>query len=95
MLSNSVLVVTRPPADSNVDGDAIAIRDQVNEILELMPSVPKLQKLNTLLRGMEYYEGQEDEPMDSDIDDDRPVRTFVNLNVHVLTRAGKAQTVHV
>ena len=42
-----------------MDGDPIVIRDQVNEILELVPSVPRLHKLGTLLRGLEY-DGDED-----------------------------------
>lgn len=78
-LSNSVLVVTRPPSDVVVDGDAIVIRDQVNEILELIPSVPRLHKLVTLLKGMEYDEGQEDmdEQMDMGVDgSDRPVSIY-------------------
>lgn len=82
VLSNSVLVVTRPPADSEVDGDAIVIRDQVNEILELTPSVPKLHKLGALLRGMEYDEGQEDGDegmdVDGDLDGERPVSCFLS-----------------
>ncbi|KAH9914022.1 sister chromatid cohesion protein Dcc1 [Fomitopsis serialis] len=35
------------------------VRDQLNEILELVPSVPRLHKLDVLLRGKEYDEGQE------------------------------------
>ncbi|KAJ7129580.1 sister chromatid cohesion protein Dcc1 [Mycena epipterygia] len=47
-LSNSILVVTSGAADT------VVIRDQVNEILELTPAVPKLHKLSALLRGREY-----------------------------------------
>ena len=54
VLSDSVLDVTRPPGPDAMDGDAIAIRDQVNEILELIPSVPRLHELGTLLKGLEY-----------------------------------------
>ncbi|KAJ7368384.1 sister chromatid cohesion protein Dcc1 [Mycena albidolilacea] len=52
VLSNTILVVT-PPAESS-SADSVVIRDQVNEILELTPTVPKLHKLSTLLRGREY-----------------------------------------
>lgn len=77
-MSNTVLVVTRPPGGNEEDTDAIVIRDQVKEVLELVPAVPKLHKLGILLRGMEYDEGQDEEGMDvdddiSDGDGDRPV----------------------
>ncbi|KAF5387770.1 hypothetical protein D9615_000479 [Tricholomella constricta] len=64
-LSNSVLVVT-PPLDAsapNFTDDALVIRDQINEILELTPSVPKLHALTALLRGREYDDGQENDEM--------------------------------
>ncbi|KAF8195807.1 sister chromatid cohesion protein Dcc1, partial [Mycena galopus ATCC 62051] len=51
VLSNTILVVT-PPAESGTD--TVVIRDQVNEILELTPAVPKLHKISALLRGREY-----------------------------------------
>ena len=60
-MSNSVLVVTSPPDASDsaeFTEDGVVIRDQVNEIIELTPSVPKLHKLATLLKGREYDEGQ-------------------------------------
>jgi sister chromatid cohesion protein DCC1 len=49
VLSNSILVVTPQP-----ESDTVVIRDQVNEILELTPAVPKLHKLSALLKGREY-----------------------------------------
>ncbi|KAG2078863.1 hypothetical protein BDR04DRAFT_996880 [Suillus decipiens] len=57
VLSNTVLVVT--PSRSDPDG-TVHIRDQLHEILELAPVVPKLHKLSILLRDMEYDEGDED-----------------------------------
>jgi sister chromatid cohesion protein DCC1 len=65
VLSNSMLVVAPHPERPS---DTIIIRDQLNEILELVPSVPKLHKLGGLLRGMEYDEGQEDGDVDNDRD---------------------------
>ena len=56
-LSNTVLVVT--PSRTDPDG-TVHVRDQLHEVLELVPSVPKLHKLSVLLRGMEYDEGDED-----------------------------------
>ena len=79
VLSNSVLVVA-PPTDAELDGgstDDLVIRDQLHEVLELVPSLPKLQKLGGLLRGREYDEGKDDEEMSVEADDDRPVRSSV------------------
>ncbi|KAF9222542.1 hypothetical protein BS17DRAFT_708355 [Gyrodon lividus] len=57
VLSNTVLVLT----PSRTDPDStVHVRDQLHEVLELVPSVPKLHKLPVLLRGMEYDEGDED-----------------------------------
>ncbi|KAF8238753.1 hypothetical protein L208DRAFT_1354508 [Tricholoma matsutake] len=64
MLSNSVLVVTSPPDGSSDYG--VVIRDQVSEIMELTPSVPKLHKLAITSRGREYDEGQEDDDVQAD-----------------------------
>jgi len=62
-LSNTVLVVTPIPDDpsSDVSNDAIVIRDQLNEVIEPVPIVPKLHKLSAMLRDRQYDEGQEDE----------------------------------
>lgn len=65
-LSNSVIVVTPPDASSmDMDDDKIVIRDQINEIIELTPVVPKLQKLRALLRGSEYDENAVEEDDES------------------------------
>jgi sister chromatid cohesion protein DCC1 len=67
ILSNSVLIVTAPSYLLNeTSEDDVVIRDQVNEILELTPTVPKLQKLGSLLKDLEYDEGQEDDSEDLD-----------------------------
>ena len=60
-LSNSVLVVTPSTLDSRVSGErqAVFIRDELHEILEITPTVPKLHKLSHLLRGREYDESDE------------------------------------
>ncbi|RPD63626.1 hypothetical protein L227DRAFT_591615 [Lentinus tigrinus ALCF2SS1-6] len=75
VLSNSILVVTSDPSTSHTEDDdepvqEIFIRDQLNEVIELVPSVPRLHKLNSLLRGREYDEGHEDEDMVSESDDE-------------------------
>lgn len=82
VLSNSVLVVTPDPTSKDAEEDRdddpaeeVFIRDQLNEIIELVPSVPRLHKLTSLLRGREYDEGHEDEDMASDDEDGQSVRT--------------------
>ena len=75
VLSNSVLVVT-PPIDTDDANNQLIIRDQVNEIIEIAPIVPKLHKLRTLLRGREYSES--DESMDSE--DDPSVSAFCSAD---------------
>ncbi|TFK29404.1 hypothetical protein FA15DRAFT_664352 [Coprinopsis marcescibilis] len=70
-LSNSILVVTAPadaPHSLELAGrnDVGVIRDQVSEILELTPVVPRTQKLMSRIRAREYGEDQEDEQEDGD-----------------------------
>ena len=57
MLSNSILVVSA----ENASGNNLVIRDKLNEILELVPCAPKLHKLGTLTRGMQYDDLEEGE----------------------------------
>ncbi|KAI0344567.1 hypothetical protein BDW22DRAFT_1060919 [Trametopsis cervina] len=68
VLSNSVLVVSPSPHSK----EDVVIRDQLHEILEPVPCLPRLQKLKSLLRGREYDEGHEDEEDHSDEDTSRP-----------------------
>ena len=73
VLSNSVCVVTSDPSLPDTDEgepvEEVFIRDQLSEVIELVPSVPRLHKLKSLLRGREYDEGHEDEDMVSDDDE--------------------------
>lgn len=59
-MSSTVLAVMPSPADKE---DTICVRDQMHEVLELTPTVPRLNKLATKLRGMEYDEGDEEQPV--------------------------------
>lgn len=72
VLSNSVLVVTRPLSSSSATED-IVIRDQLHEVLEAVPCLPKLQRLDGLLRGREYDEGHEEDDEVVEEDYGRPV----------------------
>ncbi|KDQ53546.1 hypothetical protein JAAARDRAFT_197354 [Jaapia argillacea MUCL 33604] len=62
VLSNSICIVTAPEYGEEVnDGDGegegkevVVIRDQVSEVLEVVPCVPKLDRLGGLLKGLEY-----------------------------------------
>ena len=73
VLSNSVCVVTPDSSFQDTDEgepvEEVFIRDQLSEVIELVPSVPRLHKLKSLLRGREYDEGHEDEDMVSDDDE--------------------------
>ncbi|KAI0063592.1 hypothetical protein BV25DRAFT_1824151 [Artomyces pyxidatus] len=68
VLSNSVLVVTpvSEEGDDSIDTRKIAIQESLHEILELVPTVPKLHRLGGLLRGMEWDDGHEDDEFDDD-----------------------------
>ncbi|KAH8994018.1 sister chromatid cohesion protein Dcc1 [Lactarius akahatsu] len=59
VLSNSILVISPPDADGT--GDQVVIQDSLNELLELVPTVPRLHRLNTLLKEHEWEEGHEEE----------------------------------
>jgi sister chromatid cohesion protein DCC1 len=64
MLSNSVLVVS-PRSDVDGSEDQVVIRDSLNELLELVPTVPKLHRMNVLLKGHEWEEGHEEDDSES------------------------------
>jgi sister chromatid cohesion protein DCC1 len=66
-LSNTLLVVTPVPDDcaSQFADDAVVIRDQLKEIIELTPSVPKLHKLSRVLKDRQYDESFEEDDDDT------------------------------
>jgi sister chromatid cohesion protein DCC1 len=59
-LSNSVLSVS---PSSHIDGseNGVVIQDSLNELLELVPAVSKLHRVNVLLKEHKWKEGHEDE----------------------------------
>jgi len=67
-LSNTILVVTPVPDNCSAEfaEDAVVIRDQLNEVIELIPAVAKLHKLSALIRDRQYSEGNEEEVDDQD-----------------------------
>ncbi|KAK7470567.1 Ctf8p and Ctf18p associating protein [Stygiomarasmius scandens] len=89
VLSNSILVVTAPPDTSDsldFDADSVVIRDQINEILEVTPTVPKLHKLGSLLRGKEYNEDEEDAR-----EEDEDCQKFTYADAKLLIQASDAE----
>ena len=81
-----MLVVTPPSIDASDDAsNDIFIRDTIHEILELVPTLPKLQKLSGMLRGREYDEGHdEDDDMVVDDEDGQPVSLVEILSLLVV-----------
>ncbi|KAI9461279.1 sister chromatid cohesion protein Dcc1 [Lactarius psammicola] len=59
-LSNSVLVIS-PPPDADGNSDQVVIQDSLGELLELVLTVPRLRRLDTLLKEHEWEEGHEEE----------------------------------
>lgn len=63
-LSNSILVATPPLSDEAFDitnQNVLVIRSSVSQILEVSPSLPKLQRLEALLRGATYNEADDED----------------------------------
>lgn len=89
-LSNTLLVVTPVPDDcaSQFADDAVVIRDQLNEIIELTPSVPKLHKLSRVLKDRQY-----DESFEEDDEDDSVVGFPAKKNYSVLKQL-LSETLH-
>ena len=87
-LSNSILVVSSIP---HIE-DQVVIQDSLNELLELVPSVPKLHRMNVLLQEHVWEEGHEE--------DDRfravgtwpgPIPAMARLRGHF---QGEAEAIH-
>ena len=65
-LSNSVLLVSPSPHIDGSGENQVDIQDSLNELLELVPAVPKLHRMNILLKEHEWEEGHEE---DEDVDE--------------------------
>ena len=59
-LSNSVFVVS-PSPDVGASDKQVVIRDSLKELLELVPAVPKVHRMNVLLKEHEWEEGHEED----------------------------------
>ncbi|KAJ3989711.1 sister chromatid cohesion protein Dcc1 [Lentinula detonsa] len=96
-LSNSILVVTSPPDPDVFPGDDnslpnLVIHDQLSEILELTQAIPKLHKLNTLLKGKEYGEDEEDNENDMNVEQayDDP-KNFTYADARAMIQASETE----
>lgn len=56
-LSNTLLLTTANPQDST--SESLVVRYQASEILELLPTVPKLGRIDSMLKGSLYDEPDE------------------------------------
>ena len=65
-LSNSVLLVSPSPHIDGSGENQVVIQDSLNELLELVPAVPKLHRMKVLLKEHEWEEGHEDDEEDVD-----------------------------
>jgi hypothetical protein len=94
-LSNSVFSVSPSP---HTDGseEKVMIQDSLNEPLKLVLAVPKLHRMNALLKEHEWEEGQEVEKDESF----RAVSTFGQIVYPTMARLreiyfqGEAETVY-
>ncbi|KAG8864458.1 hypothetical protein FRB96_004961 [Tulasnella sp. 330] len=91
-MSNSYLILTGSN-DAEDDHGKLILRDQVNEIIELVPVVPKLDRLTTLLRDNGYKLDAEAGDEDEDMEDERPKKRqrFTYDQVRGLIQASDAE----
>ncbi|KAG8919857.1 hypothetical protein FRC01_001066 [Tulasnella sp. 417] len=92
-LSNSFLVVTGEDAPSGSSKDHI-IRDTISELVELVPAVPKLERLTGLLKKNKYRAEEEDGSDDDAMEtQERPAkrRRFTYNQVRGLVQASDAE----
>ncbi|KZT40801.1 hypothetical protein SISSUDRAFT_982864, partial [Sistotremastrum suecicum HHB10207 ss-3] len=84
-VSNTFFVGTSPTYQeeihsSAVTGDKLVIRDSINQIFELVPCVPKIERFDAMFRGQEYGEQDEDGSDEEEVNSvdplsERPVST--------------------
>ncbi|KAG9050750.1 hypothetical protein FS837_002694 [Tulasnella sp. UAMH 9824] len=92
-ISNSLLVVTGEDVPSGSFKDHV-IRDTISELVELVPAVPKLERLTGLLKKNKYRtedeDGSDEDPMESQ---ERPAkrRRFTYNQVRGLVQASDVE----
>ncbi|KIO30690.1 hypothetical protein M407DRAFT_68864 [Tulasnella calospora MUT 4182] len=90
-LSNSFLVVTGEDAHSASSEDHI-IRDTISELIELVPAVPKLERLGGLLKKNKYRADDEDGSDEDTMEaQQRPRRRFTYNQVRGLVQASDVE----
>jgi sister chromatid cohesion protein DCC1 len=65
-LSNSVLLVSPSPRLDGSEENQVVIQDSLNELLELVPAVPKLHRMNVLLKEHVWEEGHDEDEEDEE-----------------------------
>lgn len=83
-VSNSLVVAT----GTGVSQNDIAFSEDIHEIMELVPAIPKLDRLIGMLRGSEYGEDQMSE------DENDLVRYMAGIKVGCSYDPGEKSKVH-
>jgi sister chromatid cohesion protein DCC1 len=83
-ISNSLVVAT----GTGVSQNDISLSEDIHEIMELVPTMPKLDRLRGMLRGSEYGEDQISE------DENDPVRYNPRIIVRRSYNLGEKPKVH-
>jgi sister chromatid cohesion protein DCC1 len=60
-LSDSFLLVSPSPHIDGSEKNQVVIQDSLDELLKLFPAVPKLHRMNVLLKEHEWEEGHDEE----------------------------------
>lgn len=74
-------MITRENAGSASSEDHV-IRDTISELIELVPAVPKLERLAGLLRKNAYRAEEEDGSDEDEDTQQRPVSTVCPVTFH-------------
>jgi sister chromatid cohesion protein DCC1 len=63
VLSNTVMITSVSTSDAN----AVTVRDEIHDVLEVAPCLPRLHRIDELLAGLEFGE---DSTLDQDMEDE-------------------------
>ncbi|KAG9057029.1 hypothetical protein FS842_008863 [Serendipita sp. 407] len=87
-ISNSLMIVNGPKSNEALANDGIFINDEIHEVMETVPMVPKLDRLYGVLRGSEYGEDEEDRMDEDDLGPDH------SANLHQVIQASDEEFDH-